>query len=58
MEENINREEHSNITIFVMVAFAFFLKLLICAASEVHFNFLKSWRKLKRAIKRSLGSGG
>lgn len=58
MEENMNREEHSNATIFVMVAFAFILKLLICVASKVHFNFLKSWRKLKRAMKRSLGSGG
>ena len=54
----MNREEHSNATIFVMVAFAFILKLLICVASKVHFNFLKSWRKLKRAMKRSLGSGG
>ena len=58
MEENMNREEHSNITIFVMVASAFFLKLLICVTSKVHFNFLKPWRKRKRVIKRSLGSGG
>ena len=41
-----------------MVAFAFFLKLLIFVASKVDFNFFKALRTLKQAIKQSWGSGG
>ena len=41
MGENINGSEHSNITFFVTAAFTFLLKLLICVASNVDFNFLK-----------------
>ena len=35
------------LTIFVIVAFAFFLKLLISVASKVDFNFLEVLRILK-----------
>ena len=42
MGENINREEHSNITVVEIVAFAFFLKLFICVESKVDFIFLKN----------------
>ena len=58
MGKNLNREEHSNITIFVTVALAFFLKLLICVASKVDFKFFKALRILKRAINHSRGFGG
>ena len=47
MGKNLNREEHSNITTFVTVALAFFLKLLICVASKVDFKFFKALRILK-----------
>ena len=58
MKENINREEHSNITIFKIVAFAFFLKSLICVASTIDFIFFKALRTIKPAIKHSWESGG
>ena len=58
MGENINREEHSNITIFVIEAFTFFLKLLICVTSKVDLNFFKELGILKPEIKQSWGSGG
>ena len=46
--ENINREKYSNITIFVIVAFAFFLKLLICVTSKVDLNSQEQGRALLR----------
>ena len=50
----MNREEHSSITIFLIVAFAFFLKLFICVAPKVHFNFFKVFENTQASKKAQL----
>ena len=46
--EGYLREAHCNITIFVIMGFKLFLKLLISVAVKINFNFFKELTALKQ----------